>query len=1629
MKVKVCFLFCFLLSALSGFSQKAFTSVQDGNWNDGSTWDLSAGAGGTEGVDFPSASDIVTINDYVIIDATNSGSDFVFTGELTITEDDTLECQIGSATTGFILQGNGIMRNFGSFFTLDASEEPDENAHIPKEFVCQGNSIFIGGLNSFAFIADDWELNENGQVFLDNLLCYAVSDDVNFESSTCNMYGAGNIRIGGDGLNSTVNFNGGSTAAQLDDDITIWRNVSANACSGTTVTTGTNPEILPPFALEDEYTTTINTAQDQYVLTQGNDDFSPVEDDTLTLISVGNNASINDGNTSLGGTVSINNNGTPTDPTDDYIDYTPPAATTGTDTYSYIINNKAGGADTALVTVTIANSIVDKDGDGIDNATDVDDDNDGILDVDECGEQTQTTVFTYTGADQTYNVPNNTTEITAKIWGAGGRGDEESGRGTGGAGGYTEITINVSDLTSTSLIVTVGEGGNSSTGSVTYGNGGAGLSGGGRNYGAGGGMSAISYTTLSNPGVLSDADLLAIAGGGGTAAAFTNAGSQAGEGGGTNGQDGVTTDGGGEGQGGTQVAGGASTSGNAGSFLLGGDAVTNGGAGGGGYYGGGSGFGAGPSLSDPEGVGGGGSGYVDPAATSSTTTAGTGQTPPNTGDADYLAGVGQGGNSGGVNGGNGLVVITAIIDSCDTDGDGVINSCDLDSDNDGIPDIVEAGGEDTNGDGKVDVDTDTDGDGWANTFDSDNGGTALTDPDTDGDGIQNKNDIDADGDGIIDVIEAQASGTITTPSGLDSDGDGIDDNFDPDNGNSLTVPFNTDGTDNPDYTDTDSDNDTDLDALEGYDTDNDGVANTSAAGTDTDNDGLDDNYDNVSGANSTTNVTNGGQTSASFPNLDIPSTSEADWREIEDKDGDGVANKIDDDDDNDGILDIDECGGLNQTNTFTYTGSDQTYNVPVNAFQLTAKIWGAGGRGDTEDDRGTGGAGGYTEITIDASALTSNTLVVTVGEGGNSSTGSATYGNGGAGLSGGGRNFGSGGGMSALSYTTLSNPGVLSDADLVAIAGGGGTAAAFTNAGSQAGEGGGTSGQVASTTDAGGEGGGGTQASGGASSGGNPGSFLQGGDAVTNGGAGGGGYYGGGSGWIVGSNEGIGGGGSGYVTPAASSSTTTAGTGQTPPNTGDADYVAGVGVGGDNGGVNGGNGLVVIEAFISNCDSDGDGVINACDLDSDNDGITDIIEAGGVDSDNDGRVDDNTDSDGDGYADTFDSDNGGAALSNPDTDGDGINNFRDVDSDSDGITDNLEGQTTAAFQAPTDTDTDGDGWDDRYDSDNGGTAITLSNNEGAGEPDYLDNDSDGDGQWDYIEGFDDDGDLFALNDLLTRANNYETAAANPLHYVNSDDADADGVPDWGEDDDADGVLNYLDPDSGFYFDMDGDGIINLFDPDNNGVSSITPDLDGDGEYDFRDTDDEIAGLPVDLVEFTAVVFENQVKLSWTTLSEINNDYFLVERSRDGETFETVLRKQGHGNSTIERTYQGYDQEPYIGINYYRLSQFDYDGTVEQFDDQIKVVEFSGSSLGRILLYPNPTRDKLYLKMEGISTGTYQIEIINASGKLLLTKELTVEEDESTYREELLRGNTFSKGVYLLRVQNGKESEEFRFLIQ
>ena len=182
--------------------------------------------------------------------------------------------------------------------------------------------------------------------------------------------------------------------------------------------------------------------------------------------------------------------------------------------------------------------------------------------------------------------------------------------------------------------------------------------------------------------------------------------------------------------------------------------------------------------------------------------------------------------------------------SMDTDGDGIINSLDLDSDNDGIYDIVESNAVSVSGvadavnDGRVDGGTISGNIGANGVFNSLEAASesgilnyTIAESSDDSDSILNYLDLDSDGDGIPDNIEAQTTVGYTLPSGVVNTS-GVDASYP-----TGITPTNTDGADNPDYLDLDSDNEGGDDTAE---------AGLTLANSDSDADGLDDNVDATS---------------------------------------------------------------------------------------------------------------------------------------------------------------------------------------------------------------------------------------------------------------------------------------------------------------------------------------------------------------------------------------------------------------------------------------------------------------------------------------------------------------------------------------------------------------------------------------------------------------------------------------------------------------------------------------------------------------------------------------------------------------------------------------------------------------
>ncbi len=175
-------------------------------------------------------------------------------------------------------------------------------------------------------------------------------------------------------------------------------------------------------------------------------------------------------------------------------------------------------------------------------------------------------------------------------------------------------------------------------------------------------------------------------------------------------------------------------------------------------------------------------------------------------------------------------------------------------------------------------------------------------------------------------------------------------------------------------------------------------------------------------------------------------------------------------------------------------------------------------------------------------------------------------------------------------------------------------------------------------------------------------------------------------------------------------------------------------------------------------------------------------------------------------------------------------------------------------------------------------------------------------------------------------------------------------------------------------------------------------------------------LPVEMLYFKAIG-NCPISLIWATATEENNDYFDIERSEDGFSFEKIAQIQGAGNSVEEIVYHYKDVRLMEGRYYYRLKQVDFDGKFEYSD--VITVKSNCEDLIKGKVFPNPTRGKFNYRLVNNGNGSTEVDIrlMNATGILILEKNgIEVSEGENTIRIE---GEDLPYGMYFMEVLSHK----------
>jgi hypothetical protein len=178
-------------------------------------------------------------------------------------------------------------------------------------------------------------------------------------------------------------------------------------------------------------------------------------------------------------------------------------------------------------------------------------------------------------------------------------------------------------------------------------------------------------------------------------------------------------------------------------------------------------------------------------------------------------------------------------------------------------------------------------------------------------------------------------------------------------------------------------------------------------------------------------------------------------------------------------------------------------------------------------------------------------------------------------------------------------------------------------------------------------------------------------------------------------------------------------------------------------------------------------------------------------------------------------------------------------------------------------------------------------------------------------------------------------------------------------------------------------------------------------------------LPVLLIDFKAKSDVSSVHLQWSTASELNFDYFSLQRSSDGKSFSEITQVKGHGTTKESHSYSYEDTDPIIGLSYYRLISNDFDGYQEIF--KVVSVEFHGDK--KFSVSPNPSDGtSVKLNFNFANDEDAQVIIYDNVGSVIGTYHIsgsgTINFDSS-----------LKSGIYLAKYTSSSFTKTERFLVK
>jgi len=180
-------------------------------------------------------------------------------------------------------------------------------------------------------------------------------------------------------------------------------------------------------------------------------------------------------------------------------------------------------------------------------------------------------------------------------------------------------------------------------------------------------------------------------------------------------------------------------------------------------------------------------------------------------------------------------------------------------------------------------------------------------------------------------------------------------------------------------------------------------------------------------------------------------------------------------------------------------------------------------------------------------------------------------------------------------------------------------------------------------------------------------------------------------------------------------------------------------------------------------------------------------------------------------------------------------------------------------------------------------------------------------------------------------------------------------------------------------------------------------------------------LPADLGDFKGRKLQQKSQLQWYTLSELNNDYFEVERSQDAVHFQVISERiAGKGQPHVPQRYQWIDPQPKPGLNYYRLKQVDKQQNGSHLQATYSnIVALNFGQEVTLSIYPTLANNYINLTTQKITKGT-KVTIINALGQFIEQLSITEGQQQLDIRHYL-------PGVYVVQVALNRQILLQRFV--